>query len=127
MFRLRIRQGQFGHLLAILVVLHLHFFVEAFWSCVVKEMHRVVVHAGHREVPLRLLVIREITRIVGCDEVCLRYTSWKVDFHYGYHWRETRREYCGLKHAKEMMNSPHLSSCDLDLCLLKATRSKNIE
>ncbi len=71
MLRLRIRQSQFGHFLALFLVLHLHFIGEAFRRRVVKKMHCVVVHAGHREVPLHLLVIREITGIVGCDEVCV--------------------------------------------------------
>ncbi len=75
MLWLSIRQGQLGHLVALLPVLHLHLIAEALGSGVVKETHRVVVHAGHGEVPLHLLLIREITGIVGCDELCVGYTS----------------------------------------------------
>lgn len=75
MLRLRIRQRQFGHFLALFLVLHLHFIAEALRSCVIMEMYCVVVHAGHGEVPLHLLVVWEIAGIVGCDEICVRRTS----------------------------------------------------
>lgn len=68
MLRLRVCQGQLGHFLALLLVLHLHLTVEALWSCVIVKMYGVVVHAGHGEVPLHLLVVWEIAGVVGCDE-----------------------------------------------------------
>lgn len=71
MRRLRIRQAQFGHLFVLFLILHHHFVVEAFGGGVIVEMHRVVVHAGHREAPLHLLVIGELTGIVGREEVCI--------------------------------------------------------
>lgn len=71
MLRLRIRQSQFGRLLVLFLVLHLHFLAEALWIGAVVKLYGVVVHAGHREVPLHLLVVRELTAMVGRDEVCV--------------------------------------------------------
>lgn len=97
MLRLGVRQRQLGHFLVLLLVLHLHFTVETLWSCVIAKMNAVVVHAGHDEVPLHLLVVWEIAGIVGCDEICVGHASRQVDFQYGYSWRDTR----GSKHTKE--------------------------
>ena len=74
--RLRIRQSPPGHLRVLFLILHLHATVEALRSRVVTELHRVVVHARHREIPLHLLVIRKVTGIVCRDEVCAGDTSW---------------------------------------------------
>lgn len=80
-FWLRVRQSQSGHGLALFVVLHLHLPVEAFRSRVGLEMHRIVVHARHYEVPLRLLLVWEISGVTGCDETCVRHATWQTDFH----------------------------------------------
>lgn len=98
MLQLATRQRQFGGLLAFFVV-HLHLLTEALWGRVIDKVHRVVVHAWHCEVPLHLLIIREITGIVGRDELGLRLSPRQGDLHYGQCWGNTRRRNRGLKCA----------------------------
>lgn len=85
MLWLAIRQRQFGDFAVFFVVLHLHLTAEALWGRVITKVHRVVVHARHREVPLHLLVVWEVAGIVGRDELGVRYAPREVDFHDGHH------------------------------------------
>lgn len=64
LLRLRIRQRQTERLSVFLLILHHHRVLDAFWSCVIQQQHGVVVHGGHAEVPLHLLVIRELSAVV---------------------------------------------------------------
>lgn len=63
---LGVRQGLLdAHLPTRLVVHHHHFLLPAKRLCVIQEVNRVVMHAGHREVPPHQVVIRETSRVVG--------------------------------------------------------------
>lgn len=71
MLRLRSCQSHVDPPLALFLVLHLHFFLQTFWGCVLKKLHCVIVHAGRFEVPLHLLFAGEVSGVFGCEEVCV--------------------------------------------------------
>lgn len=66
---LGVSQGQSVHFLVCFLVFDLYCTTETLWHRMILKTHGVVVHPRNCDVPLHLLVIREVTWIVGCDEV----------------------------------------------------------